>query len=354
MSILCEINNLVWKPRDKRVLDIEELKISKSERIAIIGANGAGKSSLLKVLTYLITDIQGDLKYPGFGEKSRLDVRRNISAVFQNPNLLKGKVSENIALGLKIRGVGRSEIAQKMDFWLKEFKIKHLESRNARTLSKGEAQRVSLARAMITDPEFLLLDEPFSNLDVPTRSEILTDLAEITKRQKTSLIMITHYPAEIPIIADRVLVIDEGCIIEDGTPYQVLEQPQHRITAKLVGIDNVYDGHSIDNGVYIERIGVLSTKGEPVKNTKTPPLNGKRTEVFIKPDLIKLYKEQNYNTFNYKIKKIVPMHESIILHSDTLPLLFRVSRREFMKHQFYPGQQIKIHIPHEAILLGEV
>jgi tungstate transport system ATP-binding protein len=152
------------------VLEIEQLEVQTGEVLAIVGPNGAGKSTLFLALARLLKTQGGEIFFDGrsLGELNLLSYRRKIALVLQEALLLDASVKENVALGLKFRGLPTHEIEQRVSLWLKRLNIAHLEERPARRLSGGEAQRVSLARAFVLQPELLLLDEPFTSLDSPT------------------------------------------------------------------------------------------------------------------------------------------------------------------------------------------
>ena len=155
-----------------QVLDIPALAVRAGEVLALIGPNGTGKSTLLLTLACLLKPSQGRIIFrEGDIDVQRGDFlyRRRIAMVFQEPLLFDATVFDNVAAGLRIRGLGRAEIEGRVPGYLELFGIGHLAGRSARKLSGGEAQRTSLARALVTKPEIVFLDEPFSALDPPTR-----------------------------------------------------------------------------------------------------------------------------------------------------------------------------------------
>ncbi|MEI6315588.1 MAG: ATP-binding cassette domain-containing protein, partial [Syntrophus sp. (in: bacteria)] len=162
----------------KRILDVLSLKIIPGEVLSIIGPNGAGKTTLLQALSQLIRLVKGDIYFQGKkvgADMAPLDYRRCLAMVFQEALLFDTTVYANVASGLKIRGVKSSEIEAIVNTRLEQFGIGHLRDRSAKTLSGGEAQRTSLARAFAIQPQLLFLDEPFAALDPPTRETLLED-----------------------------------------------------------------------------------------------------------------------------------------------------------------------------------
>ena len=163
-----EIRDLVVERGGRLVLSVPELLLPRREVTAVIGPNGAGKSTLLATLQLLLPPSSGELLLDGEPMTANpVATRRRMSAAFQEPLLLSMSVRENVELPLRLRGVGRRERRREAQEWLERFGVASLSRRRARSLSGGEAQRVSLARAFAARPEVLLLDEPFAGVDAP-------------------------------------------------------------------------------------------------------------------------------------------------------------------------------------------
>lgn len=239
-----EIRQLCVMRRERRVLKLEELLIETGEIIALVGPNGAGKSTLLQVLNLQLPYEQGELRLFGqaVADGPTLTLRRRCSMVFQDTLLLAGNVFDNVALALRFRGLPEPTIAAKVDAALQAFHCSHLVARPASSLSGGEAQRVCLARALVSDPEILLLDEPFVALDAATRSGILRELKEIAQRQRMTVLLVSHNFQEVLSFAERALVLVAGRIVQDDLPEAVLRRPNCRAAASLVEMDNVLAG----------------------------------------------------------------------------------------------------------------
>ena len=160
--------------------------------------------------------------------------------MFQEPLLLRGTVVHNVGLGLALRGVGKSEREARVRPVLEQLKIVDLANRTIAMLSGGEAQRVSLARALVLDPEVLFLDEPFAALDQPTRRRLVREFAELLRARRMATVFVTHDIAEASLLCDRCAVLDAGAILQDEVPAQVLERPQTQRVAEIVGRENVF------------------------------------------------------------------------------------------------------------------
>jgi ABC-type nitrate/sulfonate/bicarbonate transport system ATPase subunit len=200
--------------RDHTVLDLPELSVAGGEVVAIMGANGAGKSTLLHVAALLKRPQTGEVWIAGERATPRTSrrLRRATAMVLQEPLLFDVSVVANAASGLRFRGVGQREAERRARQWLAQFGVCHLAARSARTLSGGEAQRTSLARAFAVEPQLLLLDEPFAALDPATREILVPELATRLRETRTAAVIVTHDVGEARAIADRVLVLVHGRI----------------------------------------------------------------------------------------------------------------------------------------------
>jgi len=232
-SELLQVENLVIRRGGVTVLDLPRFTIGTEEKVAVIGPNGAGKSSLLLGLACLIEREQGTIRFQGDEVTPRRenDYRRRIAMVFQEPLLFDTTVLDNVAEGLRIRGVGRSEARHRAMESLELFKVPHLAERSAHKLSGGEAQRVSLARAFAFMPRLILMDEPFSSLDLPTRIALAEDLGRILHESRTAALIATHDRIEALRVVDRLVVIDGGRIVQEGPPKEVVANPANDFVA---------------------------------------------------------------------------------------------------------------------------
>jgi tungstate transport system ATP-binding protein len=215
------------------VLDLPRFSISAEEKVAVIGPNGAGKSSLLLGLACLIERECGTISFLGkeVTPRGETDYRRRIAMVFQEPLLFDTTVLDNVAEGLRIRGMGRREAREAGMESLELFKVPHLAGRSAHKLSGGEAQRVSLARAFAVRPKLILMDEPFSSLDLPTRIVLAEDLGRILHQSGTAALIATHDRIEALKVVERLVVLDGGRIVQEGIPHEVVENPVNSFVA---------------------------------------------------------------------------------------------------------------------------
>lgn len=227
MSNIIEINDLLIQRNKRDALQVNELNIQKGETLAVVGPNGAGKSTLLLALARLLPVAKGSIRFQGKHQHqwSDLEYRRRIAFVFQDPLLMDMSVHDNIALGLKFRNVEKKETDERVIKWATAMGVENLLKRRAGQLSGGEAQRVSLARAFVLEPELLLMDEPFSAVDPQTREKLLEDLSRVLTESHRTTIFVTHNLREAGEFGDRVAVVIGGELKQAETPAQVKENP---------------------------------------------------------------------------------------------------------------------------------
>jgi ABC-type sugar transport system ATPase subunit len=233
---MIKIRDLLIQRNGRDVLRVESLDINHGETLVVVGPNGAGKSTLLLALARLLEPARGEINFGGrsLDEWDELEYRRKISFVFQDPLLMDMTVEQNVALGLKFRGTPKQETEGRIGKWMKHLDIESLSKRRAGQLSGGEAQRVSLARAFVLEPELLLLDEPFSSLDPPTRAKMLDDLAALLAQDHRTAVFVTHNLNEAAKMSHRVAVIIGGMVRQVGPVRQIKAKPADEAVAAFL------------------------------------------------------------------------------------------------------------------------
>jgi tungstate transport system ATP-binding protein len=233
---LVKINDLLVLRGSHLALQLDHLEILEGEVLAVVGPNGAGKSTLLLTLARLLKPKRGEILFNDRQASAESDTiyRRRLALVMQDPLLFDTSVYENVASGLKFRRVPRDEIRRKVPLWLERLGVGHLSKRRAGQLSGGEAQRVSLARALVLEPELLLLDEPFSALDPPTRAGILDDLGPLLKETSTTTVFVTHDLQEAAQLSSRMAVVIGNRLRQVGQAVTLFRSPADDEVARFL------------------------------------------------------------------------------------------------------------------------
>ena len=224
-----------------------QVELALSPGITILfGASGAGKTTLLDCLAGLARPDRGRIVAGNvtlFDDEQRIDLppqRRHCGYLFQTLALFPHMtVRENVEYGLS--SLPHAERNARSEALLRSFRVADLADRKPDRISGGERQRVALARALVTDPLFLLLDEPLTGLDVATKGRIIDDLRQWNREHGIPILYVTHDRGEAFGLGDRVLVLEAGRIVAEGTPQEVLDNPRRETVAQLAGFENVFD-----------------------------------------------------------------------------------------------------------------
>ena len=243
---LVETVDLCQSYAGKLILNGINLGVEQGEVFAIIGPTGAGKTTLLRLLNLLDLPTSGRIYFDGIDtaglKRAGLEVRRRMAFVLQKPVVFGMSVYDNIACGLRWRGVGKSEIQKKVGEIMELSELVEYRDRDARTLSGGEVQRVAIARAVVTEPELLLMDEPTANLDPGAVLRIEEFIASIMRRHNTTIITATHDMSQGQRLADKVGVLLDGRIVQAGSWDEVFNYPRNKEVARFVGTENIIKG----------------------------------------------------------------------------------------------------------------
>lgn len=228
------IKNLTRTYHNKVALNIPHLHIPSGAFIGIIGPNGAGKSTFVKLLGGIDPEIQGEIMYNQKKLHRSSGVYQRMTLIFQKPYLFRTSVFENIAYPLKIRGVKPRIIEEKVEKLLEELGLQDLRQQPGKTLSGGEAQKVALARALVFEPELLLLDEPTANIDPQSIMVMERVLQNFHEKNRPTIIMVTHNIQQAKRLSKEVFFIDDGKLLERGPTAKVLEHPKSEGTKKFI------------------------------------------------------------------------------------------------------------------------
>jgi spermidine/putrescine transport system ATP-binding protein len=237
---MLDVQHIFKSYEGQTILRDISFQVDRGETICLLGASGSGKSTLLRIIAGLEEPDSGTILFNGRDITAVPAYRRDFGLVFQDYALFPHmNVSENVAFGLKMRRLPPEEISERVASSLDLVNLSEFGHRAVTDLSGGEQQRVALARALATRPRLLMFDEPLGALDRTLREELLDELRSILHRTDIPALYITHDQEEAFAIADRILILHDGGIVQAGTPRQIWANPQSTFVATFLGLGNV-------------------------------------------------------------------------------------------------------------------
>ncbi len=319
------------------ILKDVSLEIKRGEYFVVLGPTGAGKSVLLETIAGLYQPQKGVIEINGRDVTRAEPRRRNISIVYQDYMLFPHlTVRENIEFGLKDNG------ASDLDGIVEFLDIRRILHRKPDTLSGGESQRVALARALVTKPAVLLLDEPLAALDSNTRERIMGELQQINEKMGITIIHITHERSEAIVLADRMAVMNDGGILQVGTPEEVFRKPKSEFIANFVGVENLFKGESIVD----PDMGIANIEVKGVKIVSTSCKSG---DVFVSvrpEDILVSRKEVDTsarNSYRGEIAEIIDRGAIVKIVVDVgIPFVVVITKRSFEDMNLEIGKEVHI------------
>jgi len=247
---ILQATELVKEYEGNPVLREINIAIREGEAFALIGPTGSGKTTLIRLLDLLLFPTSGRIHFDGvdvtYNKHARLEARRRMSYVQQKPVVFTMSVYDNVACGLKWRHEKSQLIKRKVNDALELVEMSNYMNRNAKTLSGGETQRIAIARALVTQPEILFLDEPTANLDPPSTAKVEQVIHNVIKERKVTVAMATHDMVQGQQLATRIAVLLDGKIMQVGRPSEIFSSPESQRVAEFVGIENILPGRVID------------------------------------------------------------------------------------------------------------
>ena len=279
---MLQLKNINKRFGSKTVAQDINLNVEAGEILAVLGRSGCGKSTLLKTIVGLVRPDSGEVWLNGDNITDMPSEKRNISLMFQDYALLPHLTAlNNVGFGLKMRRLPKAEIEEQSMQALRDIGLEHEAQRKPESFSGGEQQRLALARALITRPSLLLLDEAFSSLDTHLRHYLRTLTAERIRSQNIPAILVTHSAEEACTMADTIAIMHEGRILQHGTPETLIRRPVNAQAALLLGLANTGDTRYIPqhairfdpNGTSV-RISEAIPLAEGIRLTLTHPQYG--------------------------------------------------------------------------------
>lgn len=273
-------------------VDNINLQLNDGEMTTLLGPSGCGKTTTLRMVAGFESPSSGDIL---IGDKSVANVppnKRDFAMMFQSYALFPHlTIYENIAYGLRIKKITKAEIASKTNKIIDLMQLKGMEDRYPSQVSGGQQQRIALARAVVIEPRVLLFDEPLSNLDAKLREYMREELRKIQQRLKITSLYVTHDQAEAMAISDKVVIMKDGLIIQEGSPKNIYEQPNSRFVANFMGKSNFISCTILDkeNDNFVVK---LNQKNIYISNTSNTNFKkGDKAVIIARPEAISLSKD---------------------------------------------------------------
>ena len=300
-------------------------EVAEGETVALLGPNGAGKSTVLAVIAGLLRPARGNIvlddrpltvQGPGTGRPVWVPPHdRQVALLAQDPLLFPHlSALDNVAFGPRSRGTGRSAARDTARRWLVEVGVDQLAQRRPSQLSGGQAQRVAVARALAADPKLLLLDEPMAALDVAVAPAVRQTLRGVLKDR--SAVIVTHDVLDALLLADRVIVIDEGRVVEEGPSTEVLAQPRSAFAARIAGL-NLIEGTWHDGGL-------STTTGTRIEGATAGPApeDGDDVVAVFRPTTVSVFRERPggspRNALEVTVTHLEPLGDRVRVHAAEL------------------------------------
>jgi spermidine/putrescine ABC transporter ATP-binding subunit len=247
-KVLIQFRNIVKEFDGQIVLKGINLNIYENEFVTLLGPSGCGKTTLLRILGGFLDASEGAVIFDGEDIKDKPPYLRELNTVFQKYALFPHlNVYENIAFGLKIKKMSKDVIDQKVMRMLKLIGLEGFEKKNVTQLSGGQQQRIAIARALVNEPQVLLLDEPLGALDLKLRKEMQYELKRIQQEVGITFIYVTHDQEEALTMSDKIVVMRDGEIQQVGTPVEIYNEPSNRYVANFIGESNIIDGTMLED-----------------------------------------------------------------------------------------------------------
>jgi spermidine/putrescine transport system ATP-binding protein len=340
---------LLVKNIDKSFGDVQALKnvsldVSEGEFFTLLGPSGCGKTTLLRIVAGLELPDNGQVILGSEDITSLPATKRHVNTVFQSYALFPHlSIFENIAFGLRSRKIPQNEVENRVNRRMEMLALEAMADRYPHQLSGGQQQRVALARALVNEPEVLLLDEPMSALDAKLRAQVQVELRRLQRQLRQTFILVTHDQAEALVVSDRIAVMNDGEIIQHGTPKDVYEQPKTCFVAEFLGAANLIEGNLIEgkrSDQWMETdLGVFHLQKRP---------NWDQGTVAIRPERIRVVLQApEKNGIKSRVREAIYRGTNVDLWLDPGPLRVRTAA----DHNYEAGEEVWLELPAEALVV---
>lgn len=272
----------------KSIIENFDLDVNHGEFVTILGPSGCGKTTILRLIAGFESAEQGTIHLNNIDITNQLAEHRNVNTVFQSYALFPHMtVFENVAFGLKMQKVAKAEIEKRVLEALAMVRLQDYAQRKPQQLSGGQQQRVAIARAVVNKPNVLLLDESLSALDYKLRKEMQIELKQLQRKLGITFIFVTHDQEEALSMSDRIVVLRDGVIEQDGSPKEIYEEPKNLFVARFIGEINIFDA-TVVGRIDAETISAMIEGATCTVHYKEPVSEGDKLQILLRPEDIRI------------------------------------------------------------------
>ena len=328
-------------------LDKVSMEVKEGEFFTLLGPSGCGKTTFLRTVAGFEIVDEGRIFFDDRDVTYLPPYKRNTGMVFQNYALWPHmSVYDNIAYGLKIRKLPKDEIRKRVEWALDLIKMRGFENRKPHQLSGGQQQRVALARALVIHPDVLLLDEPLSNLDAKLRIEMRTEIRRLQRSLGITTIYVTHDQEEALSISDRIAVMNQGRVMQIGSPKDIYLKPQNEFVASFIGRGTFLKGEVVEVGrnllVELDGLGI-KVYAKPSKEDARFKI-GDKVLITIRPESFNIKESKDSNSFEVKVLHVAFMGgvKRVEAEGDGARFVFDIPR----DMEIGIGEKVKIYAPY--------
>jgi len=355
MAIL-KVNNLSKSFGNVKAVQGVNFEAAEGEVLSLLGPSGCGKTTTLRCIAGFENPDRGEIYLDNRKITSIPPEKRGIGMVFQNYALWPHMtVYGNLAFGLQIRKVPKPEIDKRIKKVLNIVQLEGYENRYPRQMSGGQQQRIAMARALVFEPEIMLLDEPLSNLDAQLREEMRFEFTELQKKLGITAVYVTHDQAEALVISDKIVILNQGEIVQSGSPKEIYSNPKNKFVAGFIAVTSFINGRIDSFTEEKKKVIVKTDDGLVIHGFNNSFDIGQKVSVAMRMNVIKFIQDENKND-----KNTVNMFRGKIIQSSYLGNIidykikvgnWEVRTNSDAKYNFKIGEEVTFYLSPEDIIV---
>ena len=350
MAIL-KVDNLTKNFGNVKAIQEVDFEATEGKVLSLLGPSGCGKTTTLRCIAGFENPGQGEIYLDNKEITHIPPEQRGIGMVFQNYALWPHMtVYGNLAFGLQIRKVPKPEINKRIKKVLGMVQLEGYENRYPRQMSGGQQQRIAMARALVFEPEIMLLDEPLSNLDAKLREEMRFEFTELQKKLGITAVYVTHDQAEALVISDKIVILNQGKIVQTGSPKEIYSNPKNKFVAGFIAVSSFIDGKVGSFGDEKKKVVVKTDDGLIIQGFNNNLSIGQKVSVAIRMNVIKFIQDENkINVFKGKI--IQSSYLGNIIDYKIKVGNWEVRTNSEAKYDFKVGSEVTLYLPPNDIII---